>query len=518
MPTAGMLSSAANRAWWRGYVLVRSSAAGLVPPWSRRGQKLQLADGESTSRQQHFVLSDGCGSCRTLRCVFVTGYGTLAPVLCGSAGGSVQGPVEFRPRNRTDDQWSLVREESWRPKRPTESLSARTYSVRSRSGIFREILRFRKNATRSVGSTGRTKRRSPSAALDVHAVRRSTTRRGAFATIETKRCSGATGVPRETITKEVLPPCAAARRCVDDGGVYRERRPQRHVNTHCSNLLVATRPLNSMRLAVREKASRIRPVGRAVTAPTLDQGDEGAGEPDDEAAAVASGSPAGAGVADPRPAMARLASAGPPVRASSIIPSNRPRMETPRRAASASTQARRSWSRRMPTTVDLEVAMAPLTVIRAVYISGAEWWQPGGGHRGGDRFRIGSGPHRQRTEATARHLPRPGSLSDVQTSSCPWTLERIRTPGGVRRRRNGRSPLTPAPMWARTLGVQHEAGAAHLHPRSRRRFSEMSTWNTPVRGRNVPDHRGVNAACWVLTKVTDRCAPLRRALAAGHNH
>ena len=479
-----MLSSAANRAWWRGYVQVRvHPRPGLRPsvvaprtetPARRRGIDVSPA----TLRPQRSLWVVPHAPLRF--CHWIRERSRLSSA--GRPAESVQGPVEFRPRNRTDDQWSLVREESWRPKRPTESLSAAhglgighappgtsersSASARTRPGPSvrpgepsADPLPPRSTSMRFVGGQ---------------------TRRGAFATIETKRCSGATGVPRETITKEVLPPCAAARRCVDDGGVYRERRPQRRVNTHCSNLLVATRPLNSMRLAVREKASRIRPVGRAVTAPTLDQGDEGAGEPDDEAAAVASGSPAGAGVADPRPAMARLASAGPPLRASSIIPSNRPRMETPRRAASASTQARRSWSRRMPTTVDLEVAMAPLTVIRAVYISGAEWWQPGGGHRGGDRFRIGSGPHRQRTEATARHLPRPGSLSDVQTSSCPWTPERIRTPGGVRAA--AKWSLTPHP-------------GTHVGTNSRRatrggRRSPSSEISSPILGDVDVEHAG----------------------------
>ena len=93
--------------------------------------------------------------------------------------------------------------------------------------------------------------------------------------------------------------------------------------------------------------------------------------------------------------MARVASARSPVRASSIIPSNRPRMETPRRCASASTQARRSWSSRIPTTVDLEVAMTSLTVIRGVYSSGAERWQAGGGRRPRHRFQIGSGTLRR---------------------------------------------------------------------------------------------------------------------------
>ena len=237
-------------------------------------------------------------------------------------------------------------------------------------------------------------------------------------------------VPRETITKRGSATTRARPPGVSRRGVYSGRRPHRRVNTQLSNLFVATRPLNSMRLAVSENASRIRPVGRAVTMPTPDQGDEAGGELEDEegpafalpdwpmsvdrrAPGPASACSAGvtavaAGAADPKPAMARLASAGPPLRASSIIPSNRPRIETPRRAASASTQARRSWSRRMPTTVDFEVAMAPFTVILGVYISGAEWWQPGGGHRGRNSFRSGRGTYQRRVEAssTARESSR----------------------------------------------------------------------------------------------------------------
>ena len=53
--------------------------------------------------------------------------------------------------------------------------------------------------------------------------------------------------------------------------------PHRRVNTQRSNRFVAKRPLNSMRLAVREKASRIRPLGRAVATPTPDHGDPGEG-------------------------------------------------------------------------------------------------------------------------------------------------------------------------------------------------------------------------------------------------
>jgi hypothetical protein len=247
--------------------------------------------------------------------------------------------------------------------------------------------------------TGRRRADVASAAVGVDAIRRRVRRRGSQldnGPINTIHRSN--GVPRETISKKRCRRFLTSVPCVR-AGVYRARRPHRRVNAQRSNRSAASRPLNSMRLAVSEKASRTRPVGRAVTAPTPDQGDENEGEADDgDAPCTFPGCPTAAGcgapgssvvcwagvtavVAEPRPAMARLASAGPPVRASSIIPSNRPRIETPRRAASASTQARRSWSRRIPTTVDFEVAMAPLTVIPAVYIVGAEWWQPGGGRR-----------------------------------------------------------------------------------------------------------------------------------------
>jgi hypothetical protein len=273
--------------------------------------------------------------------------------------------------------------------------------------------------------TGRRRADVASAAVGVDAIRRRARRRGSQldnGPINTIHRS--TGVPRETISKKRCRRFLTSVPCVR-AGVYRARRPHRRVNAQRSNRSAASRPLNSMRLAVSEKASRTRPVGRAVTAPTPDQGDEDDGEADDEDApctlpgcptapgcgargtAVVSWAgvtPAVAGAAEPRPAMARLASAGPPVRASSIIPSNRPRIETPRRAASASTQARRSWSRRIPTTVDFEVAMAPLTVIPAVYIVGAEWWQPGGGRRRLDRL-AASGTHRQRREATSTDPP-----------------------------------------------------------------------------------------------------------------
>ena len=176
---------------------------------------------------------------------------------------------------------------------------------------------------------------------------------------------------------------------------------KRRVNTQFLRRLLAQRPLSSMRLAVSEKASRIRPPGTDVTDVTPAHGDdvEAPGSEDPAltvsdgvdgvdavgscelgAATVSSAAWAidGPGAAEPSPAIARSASSDSSKRASSIIPSNKPRTETPRRAASASTQARRSWSSRMPTTVDLVVAMTPLTVIPTVYISGAERWQPGG--------------------------------------------------------------------------------------------------------------------------------------------
>ena len=257
-------------------------------------------------------------------------------------------------------------------------------------------------------------------------------------------CTAATGVPRETISKKPRRRFPTSVQCVREG-VYRARRPHRRVNTQRSNRFAASRPLNSMRLAVSEKASRTRLVGRAVTAPTPDQGDEDDGEADDGNApctlpawptAAGCGAPGSsvvcwpgvtaivAGPADPRPAMARLASAGPPVRASSIIPSNRPRIETPRRAASASTQARRSWSRRMPTTVDFEVAMAPLTVIPGVYIGGAEWWQPGGGRRRRGSPRTASGTHRPTRPRRQTRRPRRATVPRATRKASGESAER----------------------------------------------------------------------------------------------
>jgi hypothetical protein len=163
------------------------------------------------------------------------------------------------------------------------------------------------------------------------------------------------------------------------GGVYTERSVRCLVNTQPPSLLAAHRPPDSIRLAVSEHAPRMRPPGRAVTDPKSGKSDRpgNARKGDDDSvltlpigAPVASssgldfavvstgGPPAGPGAAPPNPATARAAPTASPERASSIIPSKSPRTETPRRAASPSTQARRSWSRRMPTTLDLVVAMA----------------------------------------------------------------------------------------------------------------------------------------------------------------
>jgi hypothetical protein len=73
----------------------------------------------------------------------------------------------------------------------------------------------------------------------------------------------------------------------------------------------------------------------------------------------------------------------------------------------------------MPTTVDLEVAMAPLTVIRAVYISGAEWWQPGGGHPAG----TASGVAQAASAVDRGHFSHPQSPGPCRTFNelVPWT-------------------------------------------------------------------------------------------------
>jgi hypothetical protein len=169
-----------------------------------------------------------------------------------------------------------------------------------------------------------------------------------------------------------------------------ERPTKRRVNTQLLSLFVAQRPPNSRRLVESEKASRIRLPGTPVTDPTAGHGgEEGALTRCCDSGGVGPSGleDAGTSSTDGRnvEAAAATESSGtsatgstPSERASSIIPSKRPRTETPRRAASASTQARRSWSSRMPTTVDLVVAMTGLTVIRGVYINGrktvAAWW------------------------------------------------------------------------------------------------------------------------------------------------
>ena len=65
-------------------------------------------------------------------------------------------------------------------------------------------------------------------------------------------------------------------------------------------------------------------------------------------------------------------------RASSIIPSKRPRTETPRRAASASTQGATIVVEADANNGGLGRRHGQLTLTASVYISGAEWWQRGG--------------------------------------------------------------------------------------------------------------------------------------------
>ena len=155
-----------------------------------------------------------------------------------------------------------------------------------------------------------------------------------------------------------------------------------------------------------ETAPRTMRCGKAVLEPRPGHGD-GADEEADQvvtpSAGAAAGSSPASGVsprpssvrrssvagpdAEPRPATARALSAVSPVRASSIIPSNKTRTETPRRPASASTHERRLWSSLRPRTVDFEVAMAALTLIPGVYGSGVERWQGGCESQGwGDRI------------------------------------------------------------------------------------------------------------------------------------
>jgi len=157
---------------------------------------------------------------------------------------------------------------------------------------------------------------------------------------------------------------------------YAERPPRSLVTGQLSILLRAHRPLLLISPVVMENAPRTMPLGSPVREPRSGKGDEPDRDADwvltpseevtTDASSIPDASPTrppllsvttGAG-ADANPAIARAASSAvSPVRAPSIIPSKRTRTETPRRAASASTQARRLWSRRMPTTVDLVVAM-----------------------------------------------------------------------------------------------------------------------------------------------------------------
>ena len=378
---------------------------------------LQVADGKSTrttgaplagprrrARPRHFVAvfrrSAGCRSCSTRPGIFCDGHQARS-----SARVPQQTPTD-RPRATTSP------------------------SVTASDGISGRSPAPRKNAVRAHSVD-----RANEAAISLVQRR---LRRGSCSFDRPARCARSTRNDRAPTRPVFLVKQLARRICHRSGasawcirrGVYSGRRPHRRVNTQLSNLFVATRPLNSIRLAVSENASRIRPVGRAVTTPTPDQGDEAGGGRNDEAgpawtlpgcptsvgcfapesAVVSSGggTSAAAGAADPKPAMSLLAAAGPPLRASSIIPSNRPRIETPRRAASASAQARRSWSRRMPTTVDFEVAMVPLTVIMGVYITGAEWWQPGGRHWAGIASGVELNPTRTAPTFTQEPFIGPG--------------------------------------------------------------------------------------------------------------
>lgn len=133
---------------------------------------------------------------------------------------------------------------------------------------------------------------------------------------------------------------------------YAERPPRSLVTGQLSILLRAHRPLLLISPVVMENAPRIMSLGSPVSEPRSGKVDE----PDRDVDRVLTPSEEVATDASSIPDVA-ASSAVSPVRAPSIIPSKRTRTETPRRAASASTQARRSWSRRMPTTVDLVVAM-----------------------------------------------------------------------------------------------------------------------------------------------------------------
>ena len=151
------------------------------------------------------------------------------------------------------------------------------------------------------------------------------------------------------------------------------------------------RSLDSMRVAVNEAAARIALTGSAARCMTSVHTRGLGGEEGAEAQEACGG---GSSVGRPVPRSVRF---GAPVSASegslipcdsggaselatgsasvspdrprSIISSKRMRTVTPRRAASASIHARRSWSRRRPRTVDLEVLKGvnntrPLTRVR----------------------------------------------------------------------------------------------------------------------------------------------------------
>ena len=135
---------------------------------------------------------------------------------------------------------------------------------------------------------------------------------------------------------------------------YAERPPRSFVSGQLSILLRAHRPLILISPVVMENAPRTMPLG----SPVEEEVAGASSTPDASATRPPLLSTTTGASVDPEPAIARAASSAvSPVRAPSIIPSKSARTETPRRAASASTQARRSWSRRMPTTVDLVVAM-----------------------------------------------------------------------------------------------------------------------------------------------------------------
>ncbi len=215
------------------------------------------------------------------------------------------------------------------------------------------------------------------AANQENAAERRTTARTNSCVAPRARC-----VPRETISKRRMQRTLLGLSSPGDPRRCYELPTKRRVNTQLLSLLVAQRPPNSRRLVESEKASRSRPPGTPVTDPMPGHGDDGGALTrcsDSDADAPSRTVDAGTSSTDGRnvEAGAGTVSSGrsaavstPSERASSIIPSKRPRTETPRRAASASTQARRSWSSRMPTTVDLVVAMTRLTVIRGVYING----------------------------------------------------------------------------------------------------------------------------------------------------